>query len=202
MGWEQKDDSQVDDDLTNLTWLQDQNLLRRMTSPADPQKTPDENLVPFLNGCQAENLAEKGLMGQSVVCSVPPVAYNPNVHIHAKPPYSFSCLIFMAIEGSESKALPVKEIYSWITDHFPYYRSAPAGWKNTVRHNLSLNKCFRKVDKIQDNHLSHHSVSILIFSYHRLPFLAINCCYSNPLNPLFITFNSLPVLFWLNATEI
>lgn len=53
----------------------------------------------------------------------------------------------MAIEDSDDKALPVKDIYVWILNHFPYYRNAPTGWKNSVRHNLSLNKCFKKVDK-------------------------------------------------------
>lgn len=53
----------------------------------------------------------------------------------------------MAIEDAEQKALPVKEIYAWIMDHFPYFRSAPTGWKNSVRHNLSLNKSFQKVEK-------------------------------------------------------
>ncbi|XP_024086120.1 forkhead box protein N3-like isoform X2 [Cimex lectularius] len=75
------------------------------------------------------------------------IPYDPKIHITSKPPYSFSCLIFMSIEDSKGKALPVKEIYTWILDHFPYYRNAPTGWKNSVRHNLSLNKCFRKVDK-------------------------------------------------------
>ncbi|XP_065158667.1 uncharacterized protein [Atheta coriaria] len=75
------------------------------------------------------------------------IPYDPMVHITNKPPYSFSCLIFMAIEDSERKALPVKEIYSWIMDHFPYFKTAPTGWKNSVRHNLSLNKCFQKVEK-------------------------------------------------------
>lgn len=66
--------------------------------------------------------------------------------ISSKPPHSFSTLIFLAIESSPSKALPVRDIYSWITQHFPYYRNAPIGWKNSVRHNLSLNKCFYKVE--------------------------------------------------------
>ncbi|XP_037935323.1 uncharacterized protein DDB_G0283357-like [Teleopsis dalmanni] len=75
------------------------------------------------------------------------VPYDPQVHTHNKPPYSFSSLIFMAIEGSNEKALPVKEIYAWIVQHFPYFKTAPTGWKNSVRHNLSLNKSFVKVEK-------------------------------------------------------
>ncbi|XP_026281428.1 forkhead box protein N3 isoform X2 [Frankliniella occidentalis] len=75
------------------------------------------------------------------------IPYDPMVHINSKPPYSFSCLIFMAIEDSPARALPVKQIYNWIQSHFPFYRNAPTGWKNSVRHNLSLNKCFCKVEK-------------------------------------------------------
>uniref|UniRef100_A0A8D2F5B2 Fork-head domain-containing protein n=1 Tax=Theropithecus gelada TaxID=9565 RepID=A0A8D2F5B2_THEGE len=65
----------------------------------------------------------------------------------ATPPYSFSCLIFMVIEDSSTKRLPVKNIYNWISEHFPYFANAPTGWKYSVRHNLSLNKYFKKVDK-------------------------------------------------------
>ncbi|XP_058055757.1 uncharacterized protein LOC131207164 [Anopheles bellator] len=75
------------------------------------------------------------------------VPYDPLVHVNNKPPFSFSSLIFMAIENSQQKALPVKEIYAWIVQHFPYFKTAPTGWKNSVRHNLSLNKCFQKVEK-------------------------------------------------------
>jgi forkhead box protein N len=64
-----------------------------------------------------------------------------------KPPLSFACMIFMAVESSPTKTLPVKDIYDWVMWKFPYYRNAPPGWKNSVRHNLSLNKCFKKVDR-------------------------------------------------------
>lgn len=60
---------------------------------------------------------------------------------------SFSSLIFLAIEDAKEKALTVKEIYAWIVKHYPYFKTAPTGWKNSVRHNLSLNKCFQKVEK-------------------------------------------------------
>ncbi|XP_066573965.1 forkhead box protein N3, partial [Amia ocellicauda] len=64
-----------------------------------------------------------------------------------KPPYSFSSLIFMALEDSPGKRLPVKAIYDWILSTFPYYRSAPSGWRNSVRHNLSLSKCFHRMGR-------------------------------------------------------
>lgn len=73
--------------------------------------------------------------------------YDPLVHTANKPPLSFSSLIFLAIDDSVDKALPVKEIYAWIVAHYPYFKTAPTGWKNSVRHNLSLNKCFQKVEK-------------------------------------------------------
>ncbi|XP_072293578.1 uncharacterized protein [Eucyclogobius newberryi] len=65
----------------------------------------------------------------------------------SKPPYSFSSLIFMAIEDSPGKKLPVKDIYEWIEKHFPYYRTATGGWRNSVRHNLSLSKSFRRIQR-------------------------------------------------------
>lgn len=66
---------------------------------------------------------------------------------YPKPAYSYSCLIAMALRNSSTGSLPVNEIYSFMTENFPYFRTAPSGWKNSVRHNLSLNKCFEKIEK-------------------------------------------------------
>ncbi|KAL4822083.1 hypothetical protein H8958_009005, partial [Nasalis larvatus] len=52
----------------------------------------------------------------------------------------------MALKNSKTGSLPVSEIYSFMKEHFPYFKTAPDGWKNSVRHNLSLNKCFEKVE--------------------------------------------------------
>ncbi|GIX68560.1 forkhead box protein N4 [Caerostris extrusa] len=64
--------------------------------------------------------------------------------IYPKPVYSYSCLIAMALKNSKTGSLPVNEIYDFMTENFPYFKTAPNGWKNSVRHNLSLNKCFKK----------------------------------------------------------
>ncbi|PWA18659.1 hypothetical protein CCH79_00005627, partial [Gambusia affinis] len=71
----------------------------------------------------------------------------PPAAASSKPPYSFSSLIFMAIEDSPQKRLPVKDIYGWIVSNFPYYRTATGGWRNSVRHNLSLSKSFRRIQR-------------------------------------------------------
>ena len=42
-------------------------------------------------------------------------------------------------------------IYFIFSEHFPYFKTAPTGWKNSVRHNLSLNKCFEKIEKPSAN---------------------------------------------------
>lgn len=64
-----------------------------------------------------------------------------------KPPYSYATLIKYAIENSQRKKLTLSEIYQWVIDHYPYYSTAGTGWKNSIRHNLSLNKSFVRVPR-------------------------------------------------------
>lgn len=53
----------------------------------------------------------------------------------------------MAILASRDKKLVLSDIYQWILDNYSYFRTRGPGWRNSIRHNLSLNDCFIKAGR-------------------------------------------------------
>ena len=68
-----------------------------------------------------------------------------------KPPYSYAQLIGMAILRAPNRRLTLASIYSWISNSFSFYQAGDAGWQNSIRHNLSLNKAFHKQERPKDD---------------------------------------------------
>ncbi|XP_060930673.1 forkhead box protein P1 [Limanda limanda] len=75
---------------------------------------------------------------------VPSIEYYKYKNI--RPPYTYAFLIRLSIVESLEKQLTLNEIYNWFTTMFFYFRHNTATWKNAVRHNLSLHKCFVRVE--------------------------------------------------------
>ncbi|XP_073422580.1 forkhead box protein R1 isoform X3 [Dendrobates tinctorius] len=61
-----------------------------------------------------------------------------------RPPINYCNLISLALKNSEDGSLNVQQIYSFVREHFPFFRVAPDTWKNTVRHNLCFSSSFEK----------------------------------------------------------
>lgn len=112
----------LDDSLTNIQWL------GKMSSdglgPESNQKCPSKDNPSDCNQLPKCSEKEKDPLSE-------------------RPPYSYMAMIQFAINSKNNRHMTLKEIYNWIEDHFPYFRNvAKPGWKNSIRHNLSLHDMF------------------------------------------------------------
>lgn len=68
-----------------------------------------------------------------------------------RPRMSYAQMIAEAILLSDQKRLTLSEIYAAISQRHPYYFSPDAhfrrGWQNSIRHNLTLNRCFLRTPR-------------------------------------------------------
>ncbi|KAF9131563.1 hypothetical protein BG015_003841 [Linnemannia schmuckeri] len=69
-----------------------------------------------------------------------------------RPNESYSTIIIKAIRNSPFQRLKLSEIYDYVSREIPTMDGNDKGWQNTVRHNLSHNKCFRRI-VIKDENL-------------------------------------------------
>ncbi|KAK0423067.1 hypothetical protein QR680_007949 [Steinernema hermaphroditum] len=74
-----------------------------------------------------------------------PIQFDPSPL--PKPQHSYIGLIAMAILSAPEQKMVLSEIYQWIVEQYPYFQRRGPGWRNSIRHNLSLNDCFVKAGR-------------------------------------------------------
>ncbi|KAK1827910.1 forkhead protein sep1 [Podospora conica] len=114
------------------------------SSPIYPQKPNGKRILMEAPPIKELRPAEKIKMEDPLPA---PDSFAPIVDDGTKPNHSYATLIGMAIMRSAQRRLTLAQIYKWISDTFRFYNPTDAGWQNSIRHNLSLNKNFIKQDR-------------------------------------------------------
>ncbi|KAB0793937.1 hypothetical protein PPYR_13557 [Photinus pyralis] len=129
------DSDNSETDLTSLNWLHSITNIMAVPNLPTPPISPKPRRKPPTNSAQQEDL------------TININFYKKNGD--KKPPFSYATLICMAM-GKNGNKMTLSEIYQWIRENFLYYKKAEPSWQNSIRHNLSLNKCFVKVARSKD----------------------------------------------------
>ncbi|NWT73356.1 FOXM1 protein, partial [Prunella himalayana] len=125
--------SVLDNSLTNIQWL---GKMRSdgLNPSSVKEDTEKENQMPLQERVKV-----------TAAAAIPTAAESSSWQdsVSERPPYSYMAMIQFAINSTEKKRMTLKDIYTWIEDHFPYFKHvAKPGWKNSIRHNLSLHDMF------------------------------------------------------------
>ncbi|KAF6217152.1 hypothetical protein GE061_001506 [Apolygus lucorum] len=105
---------------------------------------PDGNLSWLVNLSAASLFTPEGNHAPKTFNN-PLRCYEEYDSVNAKPGLTYTELIEKALK--EKGELTVSEIYKWIYSKYPYYKKNDGRWKNSIRHNLSINPQFRKGEK-------------------------------------------------------
>ena len=99
--------------------------------------------------CKKENISvESVLQSLQPIPVAPQQTYHVNPQQYSKPTFSYKELIMISIFSDASQAMCLHDIYLTIQKWFPYFQQKEIGvtWQNSIRHNLSLNKCFQRLN--------------------------------------------------------
>ncbi len=81
-----------------------------------------------------------------------------NIQHSGKPRESYVALISQAILASPKGSLTPNDIYNFIMEHYPFYKTTTLPWRNCIRHCLCSNKCFIKVAKNESSRGYYYAV--------------------------------------------
>ena len=85
----------------------------------------------------------------SISAATPP---KPNTTLREKqkdkPSLTYIALIGKALLSTPSVQMDINSIYNYIIENYSFYRTTTLSWRNSIRHNLSVNDCFVKAGKM------------------------------------------------------
>ena len=109
----------LDSSLTSIEWLPNMQIGENPTSTTTTPTTPVKQSLPITT-----NISQKI---EATDIELPSTTVQENNHV--KPPYSYVTLIRQAILSTKMQRMTLNEIYQWIVDSYPYFRTAPPKWK-------------------------------------------------------------------------
>ncbi|XP_017017381.1 forkhead box protein biniou [Drosophila kikkawai] len=116
------------------------------SSPAKSLNGSDSS-PPSQNQQQQQGSKAGSGSGNQDANSTPDTTKKSGTRRPEKPALSYINMIGHAIKESPTGKLTLSEIYAYLQKSYEFFRGPYVGWKNSVRHNLSLNECFKKLPK-------------------------------------------------------
>jgi hypothetical protein len=132
---QQQQQSTYDDSLTNLSWLHDINILKRTMPPINSSSNTNNKRKEAPSSCSSSNSTvypndisdNNDLIINNDDDNDQWRMYKSNPQ--AKPIYSYSQLIFLAMKQSGYDKMTLQMIYEWVAENFPYFKKMEPTWQ-------------------------------------------------------------------------
>ena len=125
---QQQTPSAYDDSLTNLSWLHDMNILKRTMPPINSSSNLTNKRKDQPNSVYPNDISD----------TIDSILTNDDndeqwkmyrTNPHAKPVYSYSQLILLAMKQSGYEKMTLQMIYEWVAENFPYFKKMEPTWQ-------------------------------------------------------------------------
>ncbi|XP_066521965.1 forkhead box protein O1-A [Hoplias malabaricus] len=142
-GEDYEEEKGLDFDCIHQQQQQQQQALQQGSSPQQLQQSSSPQLAQLQQGSSPQQHV-------ALLSSVSAQRKSSSSRRNAWGNMSYADLITKAIESSPEKRLTLSQIYDWMVKSVPYFKdkgdsNSSAGWKNSIRHNLSLHSRFVRV---------------------------------------------------------
>ncbi|XP_050069225.1 forkhead box protein O isoform X2 [Anopheles maculipalpis] len=133
------------------TGFEPQTRARSNTWPLPrPENFVEPETEPDSNKCSNQQLANTGSSNTQLQAAASSSSKKNSSRRNAWGNLSYADLITQAISSASESRLTLSQIYEWMVQNVPYFKdkgdsTSSAGWKNSIRHNLSLHNRFMRV---------------------------------------------------------